>query len=336
MISILIPAWNETKVLPATLNKLSKINYPIEQLEIIIIAGGEDGTFEMSKNLLSRQKFSNSKVIKQKNCGKNTALLQGLEIARGDIIVLLDADTLVTSSWLSNLVAPILSDHADATNGNAYPIHNTWVSRFFIIEKIKAYFIDKNFDLHGGSTIAIKSSILRKNELSFLNPEIFSTDDYHMDKVLRENGYRLNFVKNAEVFTYFPSSLYDFIDVQTRWSKGWIREQLFYFKRDQKIIYLLNILSRLCVAVSLILTPFFLTWNYTLSGVLLAIVCVYLFKSISRVVSVARYDRAKHHEKYIIAYVFLSLLFQILMFVAFIIIFLEKEKIHFKGPRPNS
>ena len=110
-VSIIIPAWNEAKTLEATFEALLAVDYDKAKIELIIVAGGDDNTYELARNLMvSKNVFARHLVIPQGRRGtKNAAIQQGIREAHNPIIVLLDADTLVI---LSN-VPGLLRDASD-------------------------------------------------------------------------------------------------------------------------------------------------------------------------------------------------------------------------------
>ena len=97
-LSIVIPCYDEEKVLPLTLEQLNDISISLDlrdditKIEFVIVDdGSSDGTFEL---LTERSKKDQRlKVVRfSKNFGHQAALLAGYEVSKGDVIVSLDAD----------------------------------------------------------------------------------------------------------------------------------------------------------------------------------------------------------------------------------------------------
>ena len=109
-ISILIPAFNESKNLDELINTIennfinSKYN---NKYEIIIINDGStDDTTDTCKNIIKTKK--NLKVINLKeNYGKAHALDMGIQNAKGDIIATLDADLQYSPTNLIEMIEMI-------------------------------------------------------------------------------------------------------------------------------------------------------------------------------------------------------------------------------------
>jgi glycosyltransferase involved in cell wall biosynthesis len=93
LISIVAPVYNEQEVLPHFFEALSGVLERVgEPYEILVINdGSRDGTFELAKQYaLSDDRV---KVINlSRNFGQQAAMTAGLDCARGDVVVVMDAD----------------------------------------------------------------------------------------------------------------------------------------------------------------------------------------------------------------------------------------------------
>lgn len=110
MISVVIPAYNEGKNIKNVLTVLKKINI-IDEI-IVVNDGSTDNTEKEA--LLFDVKLINFAT----NLGKGAAIKKGIQIAKGDILVLLDADLVgFTPNHFSKLVKPVLENNCDMTVG---------------------------------------------------------------------------------------------------------------------------------------------------------------------------------------------------------------------------
>jgi dolichyl-phosphate beta-glucosyltransferase len=92
-LSVIIPAYNEEKRLPKTLEAIDKyLNNQSYDYEIIVVnAGSNDGTPDVVKKYM--KSIENLKMIEVKNCpGKGRAVKEGMSVAKGDFRVFTDAD----------------------------------------------------------------------------------------------------------------------------------------------------------------------------------------------------------------------------------------------------
>ena len=95
-VSVLIPAWNESKVIRRTVESI--LRYPYEfDLEIVIVDDGStDNTWEILQQL--RAEYPSVKIYDKENGGKAKALNYGLFIGvTSDYTLIIDADTIVAN-----------------------------------------------------------------------------------------------------------------------------------------------------------------------------------------------------------------------------------------------
>ena len=107
-VSVLIAARNEEKNLPACLQALRRAEYPATKFEIIVVDDrSTDRTRAVAENLACAQANIRVIAITQRLdnlSGKASALCQGMMHARGEIILMTDADCVPSPSWISQLV----------------------------------------------------------------------------------------------------------------------------------------------------------------------------------------------------------------------------------------
>jgi glycosyltransferase involved in cell wall biosynthesis len=107
-LSIIVPVYNEEQTIAHILAKLIEIKLPCEREIIVINDGSTDGTFvEIEKHIQKK----NSKIIRvihhEKNEGKGTAVKSGMKAAKGDYILIQDADFEYNPEEIFSLLIPI-------------------------------------------------------------------------------------------------------------------------------------------------------------------------------------------------------------------------------------
>ncbi|MHC1697402.1 MAG: glycosyltransferase family 2 protein [Geobacteraceae bacterium] len=93
LLSIVVPAFNEQEVLPTFHERLSKVldSLPLEAEVLYVNDGSRDGTLEVMKILRSHDKRV-AILDLSRNFGKEIAMTAGLDHARGQAVIVIDAD----------------------------------------------------------------------------------------------------------------------------------------------------------------------------------------------------------------------------------------------------
>jgi glycosyltransferase involved in cell wall biosynthesis len=135
MVSVVIPAYNERATIEEILVRVQDVDLPKEI--IVVDDASTDGTRELlaevglrsggvpSELLLpragARLSTHNIRVFfQEKNCGKGAALRRGFEEARGQIVVIQDADLEYDPQDLQRLIEPIDRGEADVVYGSRF------------------------------------------------------------------------------------------------------------------------------------------------------------------------------------------------------------------------
>jgi len=105
-VSCIIPAWNEAERLPFVLRAV--VGHPAVDEVIVVDDGSQDGSAEVA------QAMGASVLRLGRNGGKSAAVAAGVAQARGDLILLLDADLVgLTAMQVMDLLLPVRSGRAD-------------------------------------------------------------------------------------------------------------------------------------------------------------------------------------------------------------------------------
>lgn len=113
-VSIVIAARNEEASLPAKLQNLRLLDYPQEQLQIIVAS---DGSTDRTADILREQANHILPVILNESNGKACALNEAVKLATGDILVFLDARQAVDANAVSELTACFADPDVGAASG---------------------------------------------------------------------------------------------------------------------------------------------------------------------------------------------------------------------------
>ncbi len=116
-LSIVIPVYNEEKTIGFVLDQLEKVNFTGVTKEIVVVNDGSSDNsvkiIQERKNKISGLRFFDHKI----NQGKGAAVQTGLKNAKGDILMIQDADLEYDPNDIPRLLKPILDRHADIVYG---------------------------------------------------------------------------------------------------------------------------------------------------------------------------------------------------------------------------
>jgi biofilm PGA synthesis N-glycosyltransferase PgaC len=274
-VSILVAAYNEAAAIGETLESIAKTDYPGE-LEVIVI---DDGSVDATADIVATHFCPRLRLLRQpRNLGKSAALNWGLAEARFDLIVTLDADSLLYRDALTRLVERYLSDppNTRAVAGTVL-VRNSrrnWVTRaqewdyFHGIAAIK-----RVQSLYQGTLVAQGAfSLYDRAALREVGGwERCVGEDIVLTWALLRAGWRVGHAEDACCFTNAPDTLKQFVRQRQRWARGMIEA----FRRHFRLLFAPR-MSTLFVWWNLLFP--WLDAAYTiffLPGVLLALAGIY-------------------------------------------------------------
>jgi len=222
-VSILVPAYNEEKTIAKTLRSLLRLNYPKNLIEIIAI---NDGSTDNTLKIMKKFEKYGVKVIDKPNGGKASALNAGLKVAKGDIIVCMDADSIVSRNALKYTIG-YFSDPkvgAVASSLKVYKPKTFWQKMQFVeyiynifLRKILA-FMDSVFVVPGPFGLYRRSVLERLGGWEEGN----LTEDMELTMRIQKAGYKVETSLNSIVYTKTPETFKRLIKQRIRWYRGFL------------------------------------------------------------------------------------------------------------------
>ena len=114
---MIVPVFNEKNTVEKTLDKLIKTSIDKVKKEIVVINdGSSDGTSEILNNYVKNKK-NIILVHHKKNQGKGAAIRTGMKSAKGDFVVIQDADLEYDPAYLNKLILPIVNGKTEVVYG---------------------------------------------------------------------------------------------------------------------------------------------------------------------------------------------------------------------------
>jgi cellulose synthase/poly-beta-1,6-N-acetylglucosamine synthase-like glycosyltransferase/spore germination protein YaaH/peptidoglycan/xylan/chitin deacetylase (PgdA/CDA1 family) len=221
-VTVLIPAYNEEAVILDTIRSALASGYP--RLEILVI---DDGSTDQTAELV-RENFGRDprvRLLLQPNRGKPTALNHGLAEATGEIIVSIDADTIVDPDAIPLLVRHFADPTVGAVAGNVKVMNrNRWLTRWQALEYITSQNLEKRaFDLLNcipvvpGAAGAWRADAL-KSHGGFSGDTV--AEDTDLTLTIRREGWKILYDEDAIGRTEVPETVEALIRQRFRWTFG--------------------------------------------------------------------------------------------------------------------
>ena len=210
-ISIVIPTYNESKVLLDCLKSLE--TQAFSDFDLVLV---DDGSNDNTLKLASEFKLKNYslKFLKQNHKGAGAARNLGAKEAHGEILVFVDADMTFDREFLKNLVKPIESGEVKGTFSKEEFVsnwENTWARCWNINEGWES---KKRHPKEYPNKQKVFRAIL-KSEFDRVGG--FTPGGYNDDWSLSEKlGYEAEIAENAKFYHKNPSSLKE-VFVHAKW-----------------------------------------------------------------------------------------------------------------------
>ncbi|EJQ50025.1 hypothetical protein IEQ_02851 [Bacillus cereus BAG6X1-2] len=221
-VSVVIAAYNEEKVIAKTIRSILDSNY--RGFEVIVV---DDGSKDDTSKVIQETFYKHPKVrlIQKENGGKSSAMNLGFQKLTGEIIVTLDADTIIAQDAISLMIRHFEDHNVAAVSGNVKVgnrrnLLTTWQH----VEYITGFNLERRaFDELNCITV-VPGAIgawRKKNvvESGYLSEDTLAEDTDLTITFLRE-GHRIVYEEKAYAYTESPEDVKSLIKQRYRWSYG--------------------------------------------------------------------------------------------------------------------
>lgn len=251
-VSVIVPALNEEVVIRATIDALLISDYV--PLEVIAV---DDGSSDGTATVLSQIALEDSRVrfIRlPRTMGKAHALNEGIAAAGHELIVTVDADTIVDTDFISAILTPLQEGLADAVAGNIKVGNRSHlVTVLQSIEYVASQDLKRAFQsarqmittLPGAGSSFRKSAVLAAGGFSTAT----KAEDTELTLRLTQQNLRLVYCPQAVARTEAPTTFSALFRQRRRWNLGNMQslgmhlDHLGRLNRSQAAGYLLLLLE---------------------------------------------------------------------------------------------
>lgn len=245
MVSIMVPAHNESIVIRKTVLALLALDYPKDKYEIIVINDNStDDSAAVLKEIQVRNPDRKMIVINTDNVtggkGKSNALNIGFSMAGGSVIAIYDADNTPEPNALTLLVENLMSDDKLGAVIGKFRTRNrdaSLMTRFVNIETLAyqcmnqagRWFFFKLCTIPGTNFVVRRSII---EAIGGWDTKALSEDTEISFRIYRM-GYRIKLVPLAVTWEQEPQLLRIWLKQRTRWAKG----NIYVLKSNFKYVF---------------------------------------------------------------------------------------------------
>lgn len=291
-VSVVVPCFNDAAAAVDTVHSIFCSNYPRGSLEVVFVDDcSSDDSFGVVESYYAdhvRCLEGSGCVVSMKlvslpvNMGKRHAVVEGLRYCSGEVVVLVDSDTVLARDAVKNLVQPFVDPKVYCVCGNAevrrvdrnvglvggllVGFQKVWYNESFRVRKGVESLFGSVFCC-SGVLAGYRADKLREvlpDFLSerFLGVTVQSGDDRRLTNLMLRLGGRSVFQSSAVAYTVAPVTVKKFVRQQVRWGRGSLRGMLFalsFFHRrcvGSRVLFYLTVFATFLSPVALVLSTF--------------------------------------------------------------------------------
>lgn len=221
--SVVVAAYNEGKVIAASLRSLLETDYRGEVEVVVIDDGSSDNTAAEVEKIASAD--GRVRLLRQENRGKAHALQHGIAAARHAFIVFVDADTHFQRNTIGALMAPFADPEIGAVSGHA-KVGNlrSFIARCQALEYTVGFNLDRRAYTRWNCITVVPGAIsaLRRSALDAAGGLSLETlaEDTDLTLALHKQGQRIVYVPAAVAWTEAPETVRALAKQRFRWAYG--------------------------------------------------------------------------------------------------------------------
>ncbi len=229
-VAVVVPCYNEEKTVGGTVESLLALDYPKEQLSIILVDDGStDGTARVFETYASDSRVT---VIKKENGGKHTALNAGIAATNAEFVGCLDADSFADPSSLKEIMAQFNDEKIGAiTAAMSVYAPKSILEHMQNVEYILGIMVRHTLaTLNGLYVTPGPLTVFRRKMFQELGGfrSAHNTEDTEIALRMQKAGWKIENAPRARVYTKAPRTVGSLVKQRTRWTSGFIRNVFDY------------------------------------------------------------------------------------------------------------
>ena len=240
-LTVVIPAYNEGSMVEKAIDSVAAAQYPHDRLEVIVIDdGSKDDTWQYMQKAAGRYPQLVKTLQFKENKGKRAALAEGFRVAKGDIVVTVDSDSVIEPDALRHIAGPFRNPKVGAVAGKvvAFNRASNCISRMLHVKFILSFdFLRAVQSTYGtvyccpGALSAYRTSVVRRVLDAWINQKFLGEqctygEDRSMTNFIFSCGYNSVYQRTAVVHTLVPETYSKLCKMFLRWDRSYIKEEI--------------------------------------------------------------------------------------------------------------
>ncbi len=227
-ISIIIPVYNEGKILDRTIQSLLELNYLNYEI-IIVNDGSTDDTKEVAEELIGYRNGIYNKIkislINKSNSGKANSLNAGIQVSSAEFILSMDGDSQLSPDSLTVAVRHFANPEIGAVAGNV-KVQN----RGSFLTDLQALEYIEGLNMARSAQSYMKLVNIIPGPIGLFRREAIESAGYYTNDTFAEDadltlrilskGWKIFYEPKAISYTEAPTGLRQLLKQRYRWTRG--------------------------------------------------------------------------------------------------------------------
>lgn len=255
--SIIVPFRNEAENLPSLLESLSKLNYPNELFEVILVDDASEERLQIADFRPERQRTGKTfqitiiDNIRVSNSPKKDAITTAIQHVKTDWVITTDADCVVPENWLLILDNFIQLNAISMIAGAVtYNCKNSFLHHFQQLDlaslqgaTIGSFGIKKGFMCNGANFAYTKSFFQKLNGFEGNNTIASGDDVFLLQKAVSRHPEKVSYLKSKD-FIVATKPVNDWKPLfyqRVRWASKTTSYQIAFGKRLGLLVFMMSL-----------------------------------------------------------------------------------------------
>jgi len=220
-VTIIIPTYNEEKVISERIKNLESLLYPRDSLQAIVVdSGSKDNTFGLAVESAKSSNLNCIALRQDERKGKANAVNFAIQHATGEIIIVSDANALFEKDSIQEIVKPFNNKDVGGAGGRFITLGTNLVGKgeelyWSIEDKIRR----AESIIYSIMNFSGEFNSFRKS-LGIVLDERCLAEDFDLSLQIIQRGYKIVYIPEAKVYEPAVEHTHDLVKQKTRRAVG--------------------------------------------------------------------------------------------------------------------